>query len=490
MISRRENNKSEKYFNIFNFILWFILLGVSSYLSYFLITKDLLHIKYIKFAFIALIIDLILLLTLCIFKKMKIFNSIMLLISIAVVIFSVIQLRVVLNLFDRVNDNAVYSESTMVVAVLKNSSIVEVKDLENKKVTYADIDGSNVRALLSNLKDEKKINLLTTPSFSYPEVYEKLDKKSVDAVIINKSFYDLIETVYPNFTEKINIIYEYKVKSEVKKKDVKEVENKLKEKKSDDYYNIYISGIDTFGNISTVSRSDVNIIMTVNEKSDKILLTTTPRDSYVNIVGQGDNAYDKLTHAGLFGIDTSIHTLEKLYDINIDYYVRVNFTSFLKIIDLLGGIEVDNPVSFTTRYGMTFPAGKIKLNSDKALKFVRERYTLQNGDADRGKNQERVIAAIIKKLSSREVLSNYSNIVNELSSSIQTNMPMSKIISIAGSRLNSGKSFNVESQALNGKGRSDLKSYLMPNHKLYMMEIYDSSLKEVKTKIYDTQDGK
>lgn len=134
-------------------------------------------------------------------------------------------------------------------------------------------------------------------------------------------------------------------------------------------------------------------------------MTTTPRDSYVPIADGGNNQKDKLTHAGIYGVDSSIHTLENLYGVDINYYVRLNFTSFLKLIDLLGGVDVYNDQEFTAHTnGKFYPVGNVHLDSEQALGFVRERYSLADGDRDRGRNQQKVIVAIIQKLTSTEAL--------------------------------------------------------------------------------------
>ena len=139
--------------------------------------------------------------------------------------------------------------------------------------------------------------------------------------------------------------------------------------------------------------------MTVNTNTKKILLTTTPRDTYLKIPGKGQNQYDKLTHAGMYGIQTSIATIQNLYDMDIDYYVRLNFTSFLNIINLVGNIQVYNDQEFRAYHGgYHMPKGMITLDAKKALSFVRERHHLENGDYDRGKNQEKVIEAVLKKI--------------------------------------------------------------------------------------------
>ena len=191
-------------------------------------------------------------------------------------------------------------------------------------------------------------------------------------------------------------IFKYKI---IKKIDLKTSAN------IGDTFNVYVSGIDTFGEVESANRSDVNIIMTINKKTGKILLTTTPRDSYVSIADDGDNEYDKLTHAGLYGVESSIHTLENLYGIKLDYYARLNFTSFLKLIDLVDGIDVCNDQIFISEYGCySFEPGMVHLDADNALGFVRECYNLLEGDNNRGKNQEKVIDAIVKKMTTKDTL--------------------------------------------------------------------------------------
>ncbi len=220
-------------------------------------------------------------------------------------------------------------------------------------------------------------------------------------------------------------------------------------------------------------------------------MTTTPRDSYVPIADGGNNQKDKLTHAGIYGVDSSIHTLENLYGVDINYYVRLNFTSFLKLIDLLGGVDVYNDQEFTSRHGkFHFPVGNVHLDSEQALGFVRERYSLADGDRDRGRNQQKVIVAIIQKLTSTEALKNYSDIIQGLQDSLQTNMPIETMIDLINTQLESGGSYKVNSQDLKGTGRMGLPSYAMPDSNLYMMEIDDSSLATAKSAIQDVMEGR
>jgi cpsA protein len=301
------------------------------------------------------------------------------------------------------------------------------------------------------------------------------------AILLNSVFENIIESEYPDYASKIKKIYTKELTKKVETpKDVK-----------GDSFNVYISGIDTYGPISSVSRSDVNIIMTVNRETKKILLTTTPRDSYVPIADGGNNQKDKLTHAGIYGVDASIHTLENLYGIDLNYYARLNFTSFLKLIDLLGGVDVYNDQDFTSRHGkFHFPVGNVHLDSEQALGFVRERYSLADGDRDRGRNQQKVIVAILQKLTSTEALKNYDGIIKGLQDSIQTNMPLETMMNLVNAQLESGGTYKINSQDLKGTGRMDLPSYAMPDSNLYMMEISDSSLESVKAAINDVMEGK
>ena len=333
-------------------------------------------------------------------RKVKVLTTILLVIMNIVLVFTYSQFRTAINLFDNLNSTAAVSEYTMSVVVPKDSDINSINDLSGADVAApVSSDGDNINKLMKDIRaknNNKSLDLVEEKS--YISSYESLQKGTSKAMVLNSAHESFVTSQYPDFSEKTKKIYELKI--------TKQVDSKGNEKVGDTF-NVYISGIDTHGPISSVSRSDVNIIMTVNKKTGKILLTTTPRDSYVKIADGGNNQYDKLTHAGIYGVDASIHTLENLYDIKIDYYARLNFTSFTKIIDIIGGVDVYNDQSFVSHIGnYNFEPGMLHLDSAHALAFVRERYSLTDGDNDRGKNQEKVITAIIKKLSTKEALSN------------------------------------------------------------------------------------
>ena len=482
----RNNNHvmSIEFFEIINGILTILLVILGSLVIWTMLKYDFLNFRGINYGVIVVIIlAIVLSVFLVIKKKAKIFNTIMLIIINIILVFSYMQFRTAIGLFDNLNSNATVSEYTMSVVVMKNDTAEKLSDLNSASVAApVSTDGENINKLMKEIRDKEKQSLNLTESKNYISAYEELTTGTSRAMILNSSFEDLITSQHADFKEKTKKIYEYKI--------TKTVSTKAKQNVGDTF-NVYISGIDTFGPVSSVSRSDVNIIMTVNKKTGRILLTTTPRDSYVKIADGGNNQYDKLTHAGLYGVDSSIHTLENLYGIKIDYYARLNFTSFLKLIDTVGGVDVYNDQSFVSYGGKkAFQPGLLHMNSEDALMFVRERYGLTGGDNDRGKNQEKVITAIIKKLTSKEGLSNYQSVIKDLSQSIQTNMPIETAMGLANEQLSAGKDYNVASQALTGTGSMGLPSYAMPGANLYMTQIDEQSLSEVTNNIKEVLEGK
>lgn len=245
---------------------------------------------------------------------------------------------------------------------------------------------------------------------------------------------------------------------------------------SESTFNVYISGIDTYGDISTISRSDVNIIVTINQSKHTVLLTSIPRDSYVAIAGGGNNQGDKLTHSGIYGVDASMKTVANLMDVPIDKYVRLNFTSLVKIVDILGGVDVENPITFKTDEGEVFNQGKVHLNGTQALAFSRERHDLAGGDNDRGKNQERVLTAIVAKLSSTGALLHYQSILNSIGNSVQTNIDSNSTSSLVRNQIDSNARWTVVSRAVSGHAQYGLHSYAMPQANLYFTVLDKSSI--------------
>ncbi|HFI0086962.1 TPA: LCP family protein [Streptococcus suis] len=412
-------------------------------------------------------------------KRAKVVTAFLLILGLVVSSVGLYGVQSIVNLSNKLNSNATYSEYEMSVLVPADSQVSDVSQVTELLAPTGN-DGDNIQALLDNLSQTKDLSLTPTKTDSYLDAYQKMLAGESQAMVLNGVFADILSAEDPDFDTKVKKIYSFTL--------TKKVETAVNQP-TGDVLNIYISGIDTYGPISTVSRSDVNIIMTINQATKQVLLTTTPRDSYVAIADGGQNQKDKLTHAGIYGVEASMHTLENLYDIDIHYYARVNFTSFLKLIDLVGGVDVVNDQAFT-RGSHDFPVGTIHLDSEKALMFVRERYSLQGGDNDRGKNQEKVIAALIQKLSRPENLTNYQSIVNNLQDSIQTNMSLETMMKLVNTQMESNGSYTVQSQALQGTGSTGLlPSYAMPGYQLYMMEVNPDSLNQMKAAMQAVMSG-
>lgn len=481
MSRHSKESKTSKIQQSINIILLFVYIVLACFLLFLIFRYHILAISYanVLIAIVMILLALIALL-LILKRKAKIFTMILLLVSVFVSSISLIGVHQFISLANQLNATSNYSSYSISVAVLADSEIGNVSQLSSVTAPTK-TDAENIKKLLDDIKTSQNKDLKVEDSSSYLAAYKSLLAGETKAIVLNSVFENLIEQEYPDHAKKIKKIYTKELTKTVEAP--KSSQNKA--------FNIYISGIDTYGPISSVSRSDVNIIMTVNQETKKILLTTTPRDAYVPIADGGNNQNDKLTHAGIYGVDASIHTLENLYGIDLNYYARLNFTSFLKLIDLLGGVDVYNDQEFTLFQGKYhFPVGNVHLDSEQALGFVRERYSLANGDGDRGRNQQKVISAIIQKLTSAEALKNFDDIMQGLQDSVQTNMPPETMVSLANAQLASGGKYTVITRDLKGTGRMDLPSYAMPDSSLYMLEVDPNSLETLKTEIKDIMEGK
>ena len=465
-------------------VLYALLAGIATFLMY---SHNILAFRHFNIIYTALlVVVLVVSLVLIIRKKGKLVVTVLLVIFLIVAAASLFAFKSLIDVAGNLNETASYSEIEMSVVVPANSSISDVTELSSVQAPTG-ADGSNIDALLSQIKSDKGVNLITDTVDSYQAAYENLINGSSQAMVLNSAYSSLLELSYDNYESNLKTIYTYKIKKNVSSDASSSDKN---------VFNIYISGIDTYGSISTVSRSDVNIILTVKMNTHKILMTTTPRDSYVKIPDGGADQYDKLTHAGIYGIETSEKTLENLYDIDIDYYARLNFTSFMNLIDAIGGVTIYNDQAFTihldTGNDYSFEVGNIDLSSgEEALAFVRERYDLNNGDYDRGNNQIKVVQAIVNKLTSLNSVSNYSSITSTLTDSIQTNMSLDTMMDLANTQLDSGKKFTITSQEVTGTGSTgELTSYAMPTASLYMIQLDDASVSSASQAIKDVMEGK
>lgn len=362
--------------------------------------------------------------------------------------------------FDNVTGGS-YKIDSIVVAVLKEDPAETIADAKDYTfgVQYA-IAGEGVKQAVNGINETLSTNINTTEFESIQNQATALQDGTVKAIIYNEGYTGMLAETFEGYESKIKIIHRHEIKTEIN------VQNQVKEfSVTEDTFSIYISGIDVYGAIETNSRSDVNIIATVNPKTNQILLSTTPRDFFVPIPGVSNGQRDKLTHAGIYGVDASIATLENLYDTEIPFYARVNFTSIIEIVDQLGGIDVHSEYEFTTGDGYYVKAGMNHFNGKEALSFSRERYNVPGGDDQRGKNQQAVIVAMIRKMISPQILMKASGIIDSVSGNVETNMTQKQIQELMKMQLNEGCSWSIYSTAAYGTGGYDY-TYSMPGRSL------------------------
>lgn len=299
-----------------------------------------------------------------------------------------------------------------------------------------------------------------------------LTTNTVDMMVLPTSQLELQQESDAIFYQSIEKLATFKIK-------VKNTSSTVKTDTTKPFI-VYISGIDTYGDISTVSRSDVNILAVVDPRTNRILLVNTPRDYYVQLHGT-TGVKDKLTHAGIYGIDMSMQTLEDLYGVDISYYMRVNFGSLTSIVDTLGGVNVYSDNSFRAG-GYSFEEGFQEMDGKQALAFSRERYALEGGDRTRGKNQQRVIEAIIRKMSSPALITNYQAILKSLTGTFHTNADTRELTNVMNRQLDTMQSWKIESIDVDGTGTT-APTYSMGAVGLYVMEPNQASLDAAKQKI-------
>ncbi len=250
---------------------------------------------------------------------------------------------------------------------------------------------------------------------------------------------------------------------------------------------VYLSGVDTRGDLTEKARSDVNIIAAVNPKTKQVVLINTPRDYYVDLAGT--NSKDKLTHAGLYGVQTSMDTLGNLYGVDVQHYIRINFAGFINIVDALGGVDVYSDQAFTSVGSpgyydpTTFAEGWNHLDGKAALAFARERHAFKTGDVQRGINQMKVIDAMLNKIKSPALLMGFSKILDAVADNFVTSLSQNQISALVRMQLSDFAEWNIESYTVTGSSGSSTKCYSAKGQKLYVMKPDESSVAKAKEMI-------
>jgi len=392
--------------------------------------------------------------------------------------------------------------------MFKNNSYINYSVLvhkENKNNKIQDIDEKIVGYYVDDKYNEeaqkvlnKKISVEYIGYSSVQELENALLEKEIDAIMIMDSYLELddneemdtsLEKVdVSDFEDNSKVIYTFKVK----------VDHSKKTKKIDlekGSFAIYVSGQDSYASsVSETSRSDVNLLMVVNLKSKQVLLVSIPRDYYIKINSKG--AYDKLTHISLYGSEEAAKSIGSLLDVSIDYYVKFNFTTFMKAVEYMLPLDVYSDYDFTTSvYDQTignsysFSKGYNHITSgEMALQFVRARKNFAEGDRQRGINQARFLRAVINKASTPSILLKYNKILNALEGTFLTNISDESIVEIIKYVLNHNGSFKINSISLDGSDASR-STYSGGSQALYVMIPNSKTVEDAKEQIQCVFDG-
>lgn len=476
-MSRQRKSKTEnKKINPIFLILSLVFVIVTGVFFTTILKMDMLPQKYVFiFSGVELILTVVIVIGLAKGHKtykLNVFSLILAIILATIYIFAIHYANTTMGFLDGLLKETHETEEYYIV-VKKNSQYNQIADLTNKEIYMFQIEEDVKKEF------ESKTDKALQEQESISELGKNLLEGTSEAIALSSSQYDMLNEEIKDFKANTKIIYTATHKME--KIDI--------EDKNTDYtiankaFNIYISGIDTSGRISNVARSDANIIVTVNLKKHEILLTSIPRDYYVTL--HSKKAKDKLTHSGIYGINETVTTVEDLLDIDINYYVRVNFTTVIKVVDTLEGIDVTSDYSFSTE-NYNFKKGINHLNGKQALEFSRERHSFIDGDNQRVKNQQKVIEAIVNKVTgSTAILTKYTKILNTLNGSFQTNISQDEISEIVKEQLETMPKWTIKTNSLIGTGDYQ-PTYSMGKQKLYVMLPDETSVKEAKQKIIQT----
>lgn len=386
------------------------------------------------------------------------------------------------------------------VYVLKDSDTSNLKKSEDISFAITDsYDFENTSVALENMEEEAGNKIATENYKSVTDMVDALFRKDIDAVVLNEAYVSVLEDFdkYNKFEKKTKLIYEYEVVAKESPKDDRTVASKNQQVSavsSDSLaknpFIVYISGSDTRKVSLQTSRSDVNILAVVNPNSKMVLLLNTPRDYYIPTTKSASGELDKLTHCGMYGIDCSMATLSQLYDEEIKYYAQINFKGFSALVDAFGGVTVENNKSFTSDDDFFYPQGTVTMDGEHALSFVRERHSFADGDNQRGRNQMKVIKALIGKAKDSEtLLTHYTDILASIEGMFMTNVSTSDMSDLVKMQLNDLSGWTVVSYAVNGNG-AKRKTFTMPTRFAYVTIPDMATVEKAKELIDMVYDGK
>lgn len=395
----------------------------------------------------------------------------------------------VTHTIDQVTGNRIRSSAAMAVFVKKDDPAKSIKAAASYSFGAMKplMETADMKNALEDIKEQAGAAPVIQEFSNNLELVDSLYGGNIQAMIMPPSYVSLVEDQkgYEDFSDKVRILYEYKVEKKEPEPEPKKETGSI----TTTPFILYLSGSDTRSEYLDVSRSDVNILAVVNPKTKKVLLVNTPRDYYVPISVSDYTQRDKLTHCGIYGIQCSMDTLSHLYDLPINYYGQINFTGFEKLVDAVGGVTIYSDVAFTTSAGnVNVQVGENTFSGREALAFARERYNLQGGDNDRGKNQMKVLQAVLNKLSAQSILLHYSDILSSMEGMFVTDVSSDDISALIKMQLSDLSKWDISSIAVSGTGANET-TYSMPGTTAYVMYPDENSVAQAKAQMEKVLNG-
>lgn len=459
----KKQRKVEKILRIIGYVLCALLLLTGILEGFFII-----RMKFVPIRLVAIVGILFLIMTLIFFIMQRwvvpgIITKILMILLICVMVVAAIYLNYTRKkMLDM--SGVVTKIDNINVYVLKEDPAQNLTDA--KDYTFgilSELDRENTDKVISDITKEVGQSITLVEYDSVDMIAQGLYNGEAQCIVLNSAYIGFIEGTeeYADFEERVRSISYQTIETVVEEDPVPE--DVLV---ADRVFTVYVSGVDTRSKVNENSNSDVNILVTVNMDTRQILMISTPRDYYIPL-SISNGRLDKLTHAGGYGIDVSMETLEQYYGANVDDYVRINFAGFVKIIDALGGIDVHSDYNFSIE-GHSYQVGMNHLNGEDALMFARDRHSFVDGDRQRGKNQMAVIEAVIQKMMNKEMLMNYTTVLDAISDCMVTSMTYDEISDLVKFQLDDMRGWDIQKYSVNGTDGSGT-TYSAGSQVLYVM---------------------
>ncbi len=382
-----------------------------------------------------------------------------------------------------------YEITVYKVAVLDEDPAEKITDTQGYLFGILS-DDDQISDAIELIEDEAKFDIKTSEYSAMDKLLDGLYDGKVGGIIYKSSYGGMFEDIREDYGKDVRIICEVKIKTSVENDPDGQIDDTAQTAEIEPFI-LLLSGNDEYDEVSVVGRSDVNMLAVVNFEKRQLILISIPRDYYVQFPGVTGESRDKLTHAGIYGMDTLCDSIGQLFDTNVDYYCRVNFTSVIDIINAIGGVEFYNPDEFYSEtFEHLFPEGTYWYDGYWALQYMRERYAFKDGDITRGKHQQIILEAMINQIVSAESLTNYTSLISAIEKCAVTNMPESEIKSIVKQQLAEGGEWNIMKTQAKGDGEDMFQpSYAMDGLYVSVVMPYKESVDSISSLIKKCLNG-